>query len=100
MMSWYERSKEHIARLTADLPADATDKQRAKVLTDGYPYAMRMGAAYKGWLRARKEHLAKHSHQPAGPLDARPHLSPLERQKLRGEAGMLLSEAELRRRGA
>lgn len=98
MTSWYERAKEHIANIHATLPTDATDEERAKALTVGYPFGERRYTPYKMWLKARKEYLAKHSRQPAGPLDARPHLSPLERQRLRSNP--TLSGAELRRRGA
>jgi len=65
-------------------------------LNQVYPWGERRYWPYKMWLKALREHMAKFGPAPA----TIPHLSPLERQKLRGEAGMFLSEAELRRRGA
>lgn len=57
-MTWFEASQDHIRRIHNEymLPG-MTVEERAKVLTEHYPFAMRMGSAYKAWLRARKAYL-------------------------------------------
>ena len=79
-------------------PAGASLKDRLVAIDAAYPFGERKYWPYKMWLKARREYIARWSDKPAGPLDARPHLSPLEGQKLR--ANPTLSGAELRRRGA
>lgn len=97
-MSWYTRAVGVIEKVHATLPADADEAMRRKALFAAYPFGERRYTPYKIWLKAQREYLTRWSNEPAGPLDARPHLSPLERQALR--ANVTLSRTELRRRGA
>jgi hypothetical protein len=76
-MSWTDSARSHIATIHDTLPADATFDQRVKALRDSYPFQMRSGWAYKAWLKARKEYLAKYA-TPTTDTKQWP-LSPLER---------------------
>jgi hypothetical protein len=76
-MSWTDSARDHIAIIHDALPDDATFEQRVKALRDGYPFEMRSGWAYKAWLKARKEYLAKYC-APTTDTKQWP-LSPLER---------------------
>lgn len=96
--SRYQEACAVIAAVHADLPPDADEAQRLKAIDAAYPFGQRKFWPYKMWLKARREYIARHSSAPAGPLFERPHLSPLDRQRLR--ANVMLSGRELRRRGA
>lgn len=57
-MTWFESSQMEIRRIEREhMHPGMTVEERAKVLTEHYPFAMRMGSAYKSWLRARKAYL-------------------------------------------
>ena len=97
-MSWRDEAKAVIDRVDASLRFDATYEERAAALFAAYPFGERKYTPYKTWLQERRKYLTKYSPEPAGPLDARPHLSNLDRQKLRSNP--TLSRSELRRQGA
>lgn len=85
-MSWTDDARQHIARIHATLPANATYKDRVKALRDGYPWN-RMGWAYKAWLKARGEYLNRYraTRSVYGQANFDNYLSPLDRAKAIGE---------------
>jgi hypothetical protein len=76
-MSWTDLARAHIAEIHEALPPTATFQERDRALREAYPFGKRSGWAYKAWLRARKEYLAKFT-PPGKPVRSFP-LSPLER---------------------
>lgn len=80
MTTWREEAEAEIARLVADLPADATIAERKAALRpDNRPYKFVVTSwGRKSWQRAQREYLAKFGPKSDAEIPAR-HLSPLER---------------------
>jgi hypothetical protein len=77
-MTWIDRARSRIAKLDAELPADATIAQRRRMLRDNSS-SFHGGTSWgkKVWARAGREYLSRFIKS----IDAVPekHLSPLER---------------------
>lgn len=58
-MSWIEQARQHIARIDAGLPKDASLSQRKAALRNQYPFGIRSYWPYRAWLRARREYLSR-----------------------------------------
>ena len=64
MSIWRDRAREHIARLTKDLPADATLADRKKALWGkGYPAHGGTSWGRKMWGKEVRLYLARHGEQ-------------------------------------
>lgn len=57
-MSWYANSLAWIDQQKLNHP-DLSHDELKKHCRKNYPYAMRRGAAYKGWLKAMQEGFGK-----------------------------------------
>lgn len=54
---WRQKAREIILRALADLPADATTKEKAKAVRDAYPFGERARWPYKIWLCEVQTHV-------------------------------------------
>jgi hypothetical protein len=63
---WAERSWQKIEEIHAQLPSDATLKQRKEALKNGYPFGERRFYPWRAWCKARRQYLAKY--EPLKPI--------------------------------
>ena len=80
-VTWYERAKLRIDQAHEALSPEISFKHRKMAIRNAYPFSEKRGFAYKAWLKAQREYLARHDPRPAGPLHAAMIESPLERAK-------------------
>lgn len=59
MTDWSEVARRTIARVHAELPADATLAQRTAAVDAAYPFGERAMWPYKAWRKARRAYLVK-----------------------------------------
>ncbi len=73
MGHWAETASKVIAKVHAELPADADYKTRKAALSKAYPFGERAMSPYKTWCRHVKTYLARYAPRQELPM------SPLER---------------------
>lgn len=74
-MRWSEISRETIAKVHAQLPADISFADRKRAIRGAYPFGPRECWPYKAWCKAQREYLK--------PFDPKTPAPPLLRDMIR-----------------
>lgn len=60
MSSWGDQARARIAKVHAELPADASLQDRMAAIDAAYPFGMRKYSPYKTWLKERRAYLIRY----------------------------------------
>lgn len=95
MTTWFEASQIEIRRIEREHMHDGmTVRERERVLSDQYPFAMRMGSAYKAWLRARKQYLDRYRVHPPTPLEAEIYRQERAEKRRKGKSACSTAQSQ------